>query len=171
MLYTAPAIDRYRSFVNVPLVILRVSGTNKVLHLPDRKKCWLWTGGKKNGYGAFWFEGKTRLAHRVGWVLKVGNIPNGMMVCHKCDVKLCQNQEHWFLGTAKDNNQDKIEKGRQNLPYGEKHWKVKLTTKQVSEIRYKYSGVYGQVRGLGREYGVSHSTIIGILKNRERLRS
>lgn len=48
--------------------------------------CWHWTGKiqKENGYGYFWLDGKTRLAHRVSYSHFVGEIPEGYEVDHAC---------------------------------------------------------------------------------------
>lgn len=74
--------------------------------------CWLWTGAETGtGYGAFWAHGERR-AHRVSYRLYKGPIPNGMVVCHRCDTPLCVNPEHLFLGTQRDNMLDASRKGR-----------------------------------------------------------
>lgn len=55
-----------------------------------------------------------RYAHRAAWELAHGRpVPDGMDVCHSCDVRHCVNPAHLFIGTAKDNIQDSIRKGRQ----------------------------------------------------------
>lgn len=79
--------------------------------------CWLWTGATKIGdYGEFRFnDGKKWRTHCLSWFLTNGDIPKGMFVCHKCDIRLCCNPDHLFLGTAKDNSQDALKKGRLNL--------------------------------------------------------
>ena len=75
--------------------------------------CWLWTaGGRGTGYGAIKYNGKIVDAHRVSWILHFGEIPEGMFICHKCDVRKCVNPDHLFIGTHKDNMQDCIKKGR-----------------------------------------------------------
>ena len=81
--------------------------------------CWLWTGAKySNGYGCVFDIGppprkkRRTLAHRVSYQLSVGPIPPSILVLHKCDVRLCVNPEHLFLGTHKDNTQDMIKKNR-----------------------------------------------------------
>lgn len=62
------------------------------------------------GYGRF---GQSSLyAHREIYKLLVGPIPEGLFVCHRCDNRRCINIEHLFVGTANDNNQDMISKGR-----------------------------------------------------------
>lgn len=77
--------------------------------------CWIWTasiGG--GGYGQIGSGGRKQplLAHRASWQIHFGQIPDGMQVCHKCDVKLCVNPDHLFLGSQIDNMQDMIRKGR-----------------------------------------------------------
>lgn len=51
-------------------------------------------------------------AHR--WIFKVfkGPIEEGLYICHHCDRPGCINSEHLYQGTAKDNFQDAIKRGR-----------------------------------------------------------
>ena len=75
--------------------------------------CWLWLGSvTSRGYGNIGVEGKTKSVHRVYWEALNGPAPEDMFVCHTCDVPICVNPEHLFLGTRLDNTQDMVNKGR-----------------------------------------------------------
>ncbi len=56
-------------------------------------------------------------AHRVSYEIFVGPIPDGLVVRHKCDNKLCVNPEHLEVGTQRDNLLDKIERGQHNYAH------------------------------------------------------
>lgn len=85
--------------------------------------CWLWTKRcAKAGYGQFWLNGKTVLAHRTAWLFTNGEIPNRLQVLHNCpdgDNPSCVNPAHLWLGTHQDNHDDCTRKGRR--PYGERN--------------------------------------------------
>jgi len=77
------------------------------------KGCWLWTGAKvNNGYGRIKVSKIARLAHIVSYESYVGMVPKHLFCLHDCDIRSCINPDHLFLGTAKDNTQDMLEKGR-----------------------------------------------------------
>ena len=125
------------------------------LYIPEPNSgCWIWIGPSVgNGYGAFCGT----YAHRVAWELAYDRTPEGLFVCHKCDAPPCVNPRHLFLGTAKDNQGDSVAKGRKrSAPSpGEKHWKAKLSEKQVWEIRASNK----TLSELGKIYGVHLATI------------
>lgn len=83
--------------------------------------CWLWLGKMhKNGYGGLGRNGRSHLAHRYSYKLFKCD-PGELQVNHKCDVRLCVNPDHLWLGTQSENLNDMIAKGRNNHPRGEKH--------------------------------------------------
>ncbi len=53
--------------------------------------CWLWAGATTNGYGtqALPGYGPNRRAHVLMYEHHFGPVSEGMVVCHKCNVKLC----------------------------------------------------------------------------------
>ena len=95
--------------------------------------CRVWNAcSDKSVRGTVVFRGKKRQVHIVSWILHNGDIPDGMKVMHKCDNPPCFDPGHLQLGTQKDNVHDAFLKGR--MPCGERHWKSKLTERDVREI-------------------------------------
>lgn len=78
--------------------------------------CWEWTGPRKNSrshYGAFFpKQGEHWAAHRYAYTLAHGPIPDGLLVCHRCDNPPCVRPDHLFLGTDRANHDDMVSKGR-----------------------------------------------------------
>lgn len=125
--------------------------------------CWQWIAGKSSsGYGAFKHEGKQYRAHRFSYDLHKGAIPAGLMVLHKCDNPLCVNPEHLFLGTAKDNAEDRNAKNRQSTARGEAAATSKLKAEQVIAIRADNR----KHLEIAKEYNVSRPTITRIKKGK-----
>lgn len=84
--------------------------------------CMEWDGPKNRaGYGQTKSDYKFWLVHRLAWTLVNGPIPEGMLVCHKCDNPACFDVDHLFLGTHQDNRLDCIAKGRHNIVSGSRH--------------------------------------------------
>ena len=80
--------------------------------------CLIWMKGTAHpGYGRVVVNGEAELAHRVAWRKTYGEIPKGLFVLHRCDTPPCINPKHLFLGTAKDNAQDMLKKGRVKTPW------------------------------------------------------
>ena len=78
--------------------------------------CWLWQGAifKTSGYGQFNNRALQKCpttAHRASWEIHNGPIPEGKMVLHKCDIRLCVNPEHLYTGNNSDNMIDRSKRG------------------------------------------------------------
>lgn len=98
--------------------------------------CWEWTGNLyATGYGSYYFDGKTRRAHRIAMFLTTKRWAT-QFILHSCDNRLCVNPEHLREGNAKDNAADAV--ARHRTPQGEKHGSAKLTGDQVVAIRDAY---------------------------------
>ena len=83
-------------------------------------ECWIWKAHvDKDGYGMMWVDGSNVKASRVSFTISNGPIPEGMIVCHSCDVPGCVNPRHLWLGSNLENSRDMVTKGRS--PVGERH--------------------------------------------------
>lgn len=79
--------------------------------------CWIWIGAKSKdkGYGYCTINGKSRLAHRVSWLMHYGTISNELDLLHVvCDNPACVNPAHLKPGTHLDNMRDMDKKHRGN---------------------------------------------------------
>lgn len=146
--------------------------------------CIEWQGWRtRDGYGLTDMPGspgRRTAASRATWMLAYGPIPEGMWVLHRCDNPPCVNLEHLFLGTPKDNAQDRAAKGRSahNSPNvtGEANPRAILSRAQAREIvdlhRREGQKLYGRPRvGLTRaeiavRFHVSKPTVDAILSGR-----
>jgi len=133
--------------------------------------CWIWKGartGPHREYGQFAIKGRGKRAHRLVWEWLHGPIPEGLHVCHRCDNGLCVNPDHLFLGIAKDNQRDSLNKGRhQSLKQkGEKGPNAKLTQSQADQIRWLYQQGNISQAELSNNFGVDQAAISRIIHNK-----
>jgi hypothetical protein len=105
------------------------------------QNCWNWKAATRSGYGVLKVKGKGVSAHRLSWDIHFGEIPMGMLVCHRCDNPKCVNPEHLFLGTHSDNSIDAFRKGHINMPEGRKYrigsypLNTKITYSKAIEVK------------------------------------
>jgi hypothetical protein len=118
-------------------------------------------GTDRFGHGRFWFEGRTRPAHRVLWTITQDD-PGELCVLHHCDNPPCCNVTHLFLGTKSDNALDRHAKGRTRFVFGEAQGSAKLKEADIRDIRAEYARGQFQ-RLIALRYGVSRSTIGSIV--------
>lgn len=136
--------------------------------------CWRWAGWITNyGYGQFYLSRKlavgserVKRAHVYSWELANGPVPEGMCICHRCDIRTCVNPAHLWMGSKTENNQDRHKKGRtkNGVSKGSANGSAKLTEEDVKYIR-TLEGVQSQ-REIARHYGVS-GVLIGKIIRKE----
>lgn len=123
--------------------------------------CWEWSGSKNSrGYGTLAVSGKTWLAHRLSYLTFNGKIPDGIQVCHECDNRSCINPKHLFLGTARENAQDMLAKGRGLT--GARNPHSRLSAETVMAILKYPAGM----KKTGLQFGVSKTTVYDIRSGR-----
>lgn len=129
--------------------------------------CWLWTGAMvhSTGYGTITHDGRTVGAHRASFQTFVGPIPDGLQVCHRCDVRACINPAHLFVGTHNDNMADMASKGRACGRKGEAAARSKLTSADIPVILARL-GRGDSCRSIGDDYGVDQCAINAIRRGR-----
>jgi len=134
--------------------------------------CVEWEGGTGwKGYGRMHLSIKHTLprrtvkAHRFSWELHRGKIPEGMIICHKCDNPPCVNPDHLFIGTYQDNIDDQIRKGR--LGRGETSNRATITEDQAVEairLYAKYGKSYGVLVRIAREVGGGYNAVSQVIR-------
>ncbi len=131
---------------------------SKVMPEPNTG-CWFWIGGTKTfGYGNFSIKDRTYSSHRVSFQFFKHNIPKGFMVLHSCDNPYCVNPDHLYLGTHRDNMNDKIKRGRSARQKGSDHGGSKLIECDIIEIRALLKSGMKQ-KEIAQKFNVDPSTI------------
>lgn len=125
---------------------------------PD--ECWPWIGkSQSSGYGVIGIgansEGKIR-SHRLAWKLTNGEIPEGLVIRHRCNFRLCCNPSHLMSGTQADNVAD-MWANHEGL-----RGNSSLTETQVDEIRSDARSS----RAIAKFYNVSDAHIRSIRNGR-----
>lgn len=116
--------------------------------------CIEWTASTvRNGYGRFSYKNKGIGAHRFAWMLKYGEIPENLCVCHSCDNPKCVNWKHLWLGTFKHNALDRDLKNRHNRR------KKKLNNIQENDIAIAFYTSDTTQKELAQKYGVTRELI------------
>lgn len=144
------------------------------VHVGSPDECWPWVGAQEvAGYGILLrAPGLFYKTHRLSWQLANNRpVPDGMFVCHRCDNPPCVNPSHLFLGTAKDNNQDRSRKGRgrENRVFGESSPTAKISDADVAAIRALVAAGSTQQAAADR-FGIKQQHVSRIVRGLNRTR-
>jgi len=129
-------------------------------------ECWPWIGQtNKAGYGFFVHNNEKHLAHRVAFTLRNQMpVPEGLMICHRCDNPPCVNPQHLFSGTPADNAHDRALKRRHWNKGGETSTNKKLSGNYVYQIKTNYLTGKITMRQIAVFFGVAESTVQRIVR-------
>jgi len=131
--------------------------------------CWPWQGGcDPKGYGHVRAERVNDLAHRVAYTLTHGAPGEGLWVLHHCDNPPCCNPAHLYAGSPGQNSADMVARGRAGKSgrAGEANPASKITATDVRAIRARYAAGGVAALALGREYGLSQTTVSAIIRRK-----
>lgn len=131
----------------------------EIKHYINENGCHICTSHRldKDGYPRTTINRKAQPISRIIYskiYLNGDNIEKGLLVRHKCDNPSCINPEHLELGTAKDNSQDMVKRGRCGHS--------KLTEEMVKDIFYSK----GTTRAIGDKFSI-HNSIVCLIRNRK----
>ena len=123
---------------------------SKVVKTPT---CWVWMGATNNNYGQLYDNKvkKHRRAHILAYELFIGPVPDGLNICHRCDVRSCVNPKHLFAASQGDNLKDMYGKKR-------RHGAKKLTWAKVKEIR-RLRRLGRTTYSIGQKFAIAHQTV------------
>lgn len=127
--------------------------------------CWEWLGQTNHGgYGKWEWKSYPLRIHRLAWMLYRGEIPDKMLVCHRCDNPPCWNPHHLFLGTPADNMADMYAKKR--APVGAQRSQAKLTEANVLEIRKARNSPDWNANQLMQKFGIGRAVLYDVAAGR-----
>lgn len=137
-----------------------------VLNAKKIGKCIEWQRSIHSaGYGQIWHIARNLSTHRVAYELFIGPIPDGLLVLHKCDNRLCVRPEHLFLGTNLDNAKDRMKKGRQAT--GQGNGKARMTKTAIREVRQRCA--CGETQAVvAAEFGIGIRHVQDLVAKRKR---
>lgn len=127
--------------------------------------CWLYTGRlDENGYGIFDLaDGSGEGAHRVSWRMANGEIPEGCIIGHLCNVRNCVNPKHLVAWPKGDDVRYMEQCGRGVPPAGTENGRATRTVDEVREIRRLYDSRQMSAYGLAKKYATSPQSIYDIV--------
>lgn len=133
---------------------------------PDHYGCHIYPGATLGHYFRIRINGdRSYRVNRLALERKLGRqLQRTELACHTCDEKACVNPEHLFLGTAKENIQDSIGKGRYKFIGAEiyRGHTYTVSTENVRAIRKLGKTHY--YSGIAEQFNVSYGTVARIVR-------
>lgn len=135
--------------------------------------CWHWEASKSRlGYARILVDGKVHLAHRVSFVLFIGEIPENKEIDHICGNRGCVNPSHLRVCDRSENTRNKKWfKGSSRLKgaswhkrYSKWHSQITVNYKNISlgyfdtkeEAHKAYCNAASELHGEFANYGDHH---------------
>jgi NTP pyrophosphatase (non-canonical NTP hydrolase) len=145
---------------------MKLPKTRKIEFEIDDNGCFNCTSHKanKDGYRQIVINKKLYIMHRFIYEQCFGEIPEGLVIRHKCDNTHCINPEHLEPGTPADNHRDMVERGRNNPVKGSEHGKSKLSEEDVYNILKDIRSSNLSLSKIANKYGVETSTVFKVKK-------
>lgn len=111
-------------------------------------ECWLWVAAMNtHGYGNFRYQGETQGAHKISYILEIGEVPKGFYVDHMCHTRACVRPSHLRLTTNKQNGENRSALQTNNTSGYQGVSLVKSTGKWRAAIKH-----HGKVYCLGSAF-------------------
>lgn len=169
MIPTTKVQEIFKSIPNYPNYEVSNLGNIKSINYHREKREVVLKGLPTKGYlhiGIYNLDGKKRFSiHRLVAETFIPNPKNKPQINHINGIKTDNRVENLEWCTAKENTQHAFRTGLKTMPKGEKHPNVKLTYKQVLEIRSKYIPYKYTQQMLANEYKVNRITIRDAILN------
>ena len=146
-----------------------------VIGTENSDDCWIWTwvmakshgSGKLRGHTSL--RGKQHSASNVAYRLWHGDyIPAGLEVCHTCDVNLCVNPNHLYVGTRQQNGKDARERGIGSFKRNTTNRKWSIQRWITGNIIDLYASGKFRLWEIGAMFGKTESAISRIVNRNRR---
>jgi predicted XRE-type DNA-binding protein len=139
-----------------------------ILYKINDDGCWECVSRKLGSCGYIYIHhnDKQIRLHRYVFEKEVGPIVEGNVILHKCDNRKCFNPNHLQQGTQIENVLDMYQKGRSYDKSGSNNPRSKLSNKDVYEIKHLLSYTKITQREIAQLYGVDHTQISMIFRNK-----
>lgn len=135
-------------------------------HFISTGHCWRFQRSRKAAYGRFSFNGTKIQAHRAAYLATHGEIPDGLLVLHRCNNPKCINPEHLKIGTQVENMADRSRAGRHWLQKNPELSSIhKLNAENAILTRDVILGIFAMRRegktheAIASSYGCSRASV------------